>query len=168
MIQNNESEFSSWRQVPLVWMIIAIPLSSVLVGFLMLWLAINSDDGLVFDDYHKQGKEINRVLERDKMANRLGIGAEIELSPELNRLELSLSYQQAFNLPELLSLRFLHPTRAGEDVHLMLQRIATGRYLGDFPQLRSGKWIVQLETGEWRINGFAPIPGSNLIRLEAQ
>ena len=168
MIRNSDPALPSWRQVPIVWMIIAIPLTSVVVGFIMLWLAISSNDGLVFDDYHQQGKEINRVLARDAMANRLGIGAKIELLPESGLLELSLSYEQAFILPEILSLRFLHPTRAGEDVHLSLQRIGTSEYIGDFPRLGAANWIVQLETSEWRINGFARMPGSNLIRLEAQ
>jgi hypothetical protein len=167
MNQISDATLPSWRQVPIVWMIIAIPLSSVLVGFLMLWLAISSDDGLVFDDYHQQGKEINRVLERDAMANRLGIAAIIELLPESDKLELVLSFEENFKLPDALSLRFLHPTRAGEDVHLSLQKIGLSGYHGRFPQLSAGKWIVQLETNEWRINGFALIPGSNLIKLEA-
>jgi hypothetical protein len=166
--QNIESALPSWRQVPIVWMIIAIPLSSVIVGFIMLWLAISSNDGLVFDDYHQQGKEINRVLARDAMASSLDLAARIELLPESHRLEISLSHRQTINLPDTLLLRFLHPTRAGEDVHLTLQRNGTSKYLGDFPRLSAGKWIVQLETGEWRINGFAQMPGSNLIRLEAQ
>ena len=134
----------------------------------MLWLAINSNDGLVFDDYHQQGKRINRVLERDAIASRLGIGAIIELSPELNNLSLSLSYQKALKLPDTLSLRFLHPTRAGEDVYLSLRRTGADKYIGNFPRLSAGKWIVQLETGEWRINGLARLPGSNSIRLEAE
>lgn len=168
MTQNSDPTLPTWRQVPMVWMIIAIPLTSVVVGFIMLWLAISSNDGLVFDDYHQQGKEINRVLARDAMARRLGISAKIELLPESGMLELSLSYRQAFILPDNLSLRFLHPTRAGEDVHLSLHRIGVGEYLGDFPRLGAANWIVQLETSEWRINGFARMPGSNLIRLEAQ
>ena len=158
----------SWQQLPIVWLIIAIPTSSVLVGFTLLWLAISSNDGLVFDDYHQQGKEINRVLQRDAMASNLGIGAKIELLPGSDRLELFLSHRETIKLPEVLSLRFLHPTRAGEDVHLNLHKNGTSKYLGDFPQLSAGKWIVQLETSDWRINGFALMPGSNLIRLEAQ
>ena len=168
MIQNGQSVTPSWRQEPIVWMIIAIPMSSVLVGFLMLWLAINSNDGLVFDDYHQQGKEINRVLERDSMAKRLGIEAQIALLPESHRLELSVSSRNALNLPDRLSLRFLHPTRAGEDIHLQLQRAKTSDYIGEFPKLGKGKWIVQLETDEWRINGIALIPENNLIKLGAQ
>jgi hypothetical protein len=149
-------------------MMIAIPLSSVLVGFLMLWLAIVSDDGLVFDDYHQQGKEINRVLERDEMASRLGLSAKIELLPEAGSLELSLSYRQRINLPEVLSLRFLHPTRAGEDVRLSLKRIGPDKYLAKLPGLSVAKWIIQLETEDWRINGFALMPDNNLITLEAK
>jgi hypothetical protein len=168
MTQNCHTELSSWRQEPMVWMIIAIPLSSVLVGFLMLWLAINSNDGLVFDDYHQQGKEINRVLERDAMASRRGIKAQIALLPESHRLELSVSYRNGLALADTLWLRFLHPTRAGEDVHMSLQRAGARLYIGELPLLSSGKWIVQLETDAWRINGFALIPGNNLIRLEAQ
>ena len=134
----------------------------------MLWIAISSNDGLVFDDYHQQGKRINRVLERDATASDLGIGAIIELSPESNSLTLHLSYRRPLKLPDILSLRFLHPTRAGEDVYLLLRRTGADEYLGNFPRLSAGKWIVQLETGEWRINGFARLPGSNSIRLEAE
>lgn len=166
--QTVDSTLPSWRQVPIVWMLIAIPLSSVLVGFTMLWLAISSNDGLVFDDYHQQGKEINLVLARDAKASSLGLVAKIQLLPESHRLELALSHQKKINLPEILLLRFLHPTRAGEDVQLTLQRDGANEYLGAFPRLSAGKWIVQLETSEWRINGFAQMPGSNLIRLEAQ
>ena len=168
MSKNISSELPSWRQIPVVWMIIAIPLSSVIVGFIMLWLAISSNDGLVFDDYHQQGKEINRVLARDAMASSLDMAAKIEFLPESQRLEISLSHRQTINLPDTLLLRFLHPTRSGEDIRLTLLRNGTNKYLGDYPRLSAGKWIVQLETGEWRINGLAQMPGSNLIRLEAQ
>ena len=134
----------------------------------MLWLAISSNDGLVFDDYHQQGKEINRVLERDAMASSLDLAAGIKLLPVSHSLELSLSHRESINLPDTLLLRFLHPTRAGEDVHLTLQRNGASKYHGTFPRLSAGRWIVQLETGDWRINGFAQMPGNNLIRLEAQ
>ena len=168
MNHNPDTTLPSWYQIPVAWMIIAIPLSSVLVGFVMLWVAISSNDGLVFDDYHQQGKRINRVLERDAMASSLGIGAILELLPDSNGLKLSLSSQEKINFPDKLLIRFLHPTRAGEDIHLISKRTGPGEYRSEFPRPGSGKWIVQLETNEWRINGIARIPGSNLFRLEAQ
>jgi len=167
-MQNNIPASPGWQQVPLVWLIIAIPLSSVVVGITMLWLAISTDDGLVFDDYYQQGKEINRVLQRDAVANSHGIAAVIKLLPDSHRLKLSLSYRETLSLPRTLSLRFLHPTRSGEDIHLSLERTGTTEYLGVLPRFSTARWIVQLETNEWRVNGIAPMPGSNSITLEAQ
>ena len=54
---------------------------------------------------------------------------------------------------------------AGEDVHLLLQRIGTSEYIGEYPRLSTGKWVIQLETENWRSNGLTLIPGSNLIKL---
>ncbi len=44
-----------WYRYKLVWMIIAIPAASVIAGINMIYLAVNTDDGLVVDDYYKEG-----------------------------------------------------------------------------------------------------------------
>ena len=44
------------------------PAVAVVCGAVMLWLAITSYDGLVSDDYYKEGLAINQVLRRDKRA----------------------------------------------------------------------------------------------------
>jgi len=62
MQNNSDPGLISWRQVPIIWMLVAIPPSSVVVGMIMLWFAIDSYDGLVVEDYHKQSKQINRRL----------------------------------------------------------------------------------------------------------
>ena len=67
-----------WYREPFVWLLIAIPLTAVIVGFVGLALAIRSDDGMVEDDYYRQGMAINRMLDRDKAAaaeNLTDIGA---------------------------------------------------------------------------------------------
>ena len=55
--------------------LIGIPLSAVIMGIVMLTLAIQSWSGLVVDDYYRKGKQINRVLARDKLAYELGLAA---------------------------------------------------------------------------------------------
>ncbi len=77
IMQLNEHS-KPWHKYPLVWMMIAIPFSAVIMGVVMIWLAIDTDDGLVADDYYKQGLEINRVISRDKKAAELGLSAIIE------------------------------------------------------------------------------------------
>jgi hypothetical protein len=166
----NKSNLSltPWHQVPMVWMIIAIPLSSVLVGMLMLWFAIDSYDGLVVDDYHQQGKEINRTLARNSFAVTHGIGAELRLLPESGILSVRMTFQKPLPLGDTLSLRFVHRTRAGNDIEVKLQKSAEQEYIAPLPQLASSNWIVLIETNEWRIRGQVPIPGNEMIKLDAQ
>ena len=63
-----QGEPRNWKQEPMVWLLIAIPLSAVIMGVVIITLAINSYSGLVVDDYYKKGKHINRVIARDKCA----------------------------------------------------------------------------------------------------
>jgi len=158
----------SWRRVPIVWMLIAIPLSSVLVGFVMLWFAITSYDGLVVDDYSQHGKEINLTLARDTLAVSHGIQARLELLPQSGILKLRLSLGKELPLADSLPLSFIHRTRAGEDIAITLHKTVSGDYIAPLPMLKPGNWIVQLETSKWRITGQAPMPGSKTINLGAQ
>jgi hypothetical protein len=158
----------SWRRNPIVWMIIAIPLSSVLVGFVMLWFAITTFDGLVVDDYSQHGKEINLTLARDALAVSHGIQARLELLPQSGILKLRLSLTKQLPLTDTLALNFIHRTRAGEDISITLQKSANGEYIAPLPALKPANWIVQLETSEWRITGQAPVPGSKIINLGVQ
>ncbi len=168
--KQNKSEpgRDSWQRNPIVWMLIAIPLSSVLVGFVMLWFAITSYDGLVVDDYSQHGKEINLTLARDSLAVSHGIQARLELLPQSGILKLRLSLTKQLPLPNTLPLSFIHRTRAGEDISVTLQKSANGEYIAPLPMLKPANWIVQLETSEWRITGQAPVPGRKIINLGAQ
>ena len=52
-----------WFREPWVWLLIALPASAVLGGMVTIWIAVDSDDGLVVDDYYKRGLEINKKLD---------------------------------------------------------------------------------------------------------
>ena len=39
-----------WYRYPMVWMIVGIPFAAVIMGVIMIWLAITTDDGLVADE----------------------------------------------------------------------------------------------------------------------
>ena len=168
MNKKSEINLNSWKRVPIVWMVIAIPLSSVLVGMVMLWLAISSYDGLVVDDYDQHGKEINRTLARNKTALEYGISAELQLLPLSGILKLRLSSTKGLAQANTLPLRFVHRTQAGEDISIILQKSPNGEYIAPLPMLKASNWIVQLETREWRITGQVPMPGSKLINMTAQ
>jgi uncharacterized protein len=153
-----------WYREPLVWLIIAFPLTAVIAGFFTLYLAIISRDGLVVDDYYQKGKEINKSLARDSAAAQHGLRASVSLDAAKQEVVVQLSAARDQHLPDRLDLRWLHATRAGFDRTQLLIRSPDGRYRSVFPELAPGHWYVQIEAQDWRLQGSLHVPGE--VRLE--
>jgi hypothetical protein len=142
---------TSWYREPYVWLLIAIPLASVVGSVITGRLALRSDDGVVVDDYYKRGLEINRALERDRKAAELGLHADIQLSPELDSFRIVLHGNDAFSPPDDLIVSFLHATRSGFDKQLAVKQTGDRLYQAPLPDLIKGSWHVQIEAGDWRV-----------------
>ena len=139
-----------WYREPLVWMVLAIPATAVLGGAVMLVLANLTWDGLVADDYYRQGMEINRSLARDAEAARLGLGATVSF-PGPGAVEVRLTGAGAGTDGDRLTLRFAHATRSGADVRVRLTRSAGGVWRSALSPLPSGKWYAELGNERWRL-----------------
>jgi len=153
-----------WYREPMVWMIIAIPFTSVVVGIGMLTMSIKSYDGLVVDDYYKRGKEINRVLERAQVSATKQISANIDLSLK-DKVVVSLLHRVNLEAPDQLQFNLRHRTRAGLDLTTILIRYADGYYRGDIVVPNNGLWLAQIETSEWLIEGQLSLPEFSSIVL---
>jgi len=142
-----------WYREPWPWLLMLGPVASVVAGIAMLALALNSEDGLVSDDYYKQGLAINRTLERDALAAVRQYRALALISPEADRIRLNLA--GAGSLPDSLRLTLSHPTRSGRDQVLNLQQIRPGWYESGVRQPAAGRWRVILDDQErtWRMSG---------------
>lgn len=157
----------AWFREPMVWMIIAIPLSSVIMGAVMITLAVVSYDGLVADDYYKRGLQINRVLDRDQAAARAELSAELRVEEGGTRLALDAG-APAFPAPASISLDLSYATRAGLDRSMRLVRAPDGSYAGPGVQgLAMGRWYVQVAAADWRLTGSLSVPGSTALELHA-
>jgi len=142
-----------WYREPWPWILMAGPAAVVVAGVVTAWLAVSSADGLVAEDYYKQGLAINRVIEREEAARRLGLAAHLEPAP--GRLVLRLSGTLPGAPPAALFVQLAHATRAGHDMRLRLARAADGRYETALSPLPRGHWRVSIEDpqGGWRIAG---------------
>ncbi len=141
-----------WYRQRWPWLLMAGPAAVLVAGAVTTWIAFSTSDGLVAQDYYKQGLAVNRVLEREQAAARLGIEARIELAGDRHRIVLNLSGTQ----PPNLRVRFAHATRQGFDLSLGLVKVSDGRYEAAVPQvLPPGRWNVQVEApgGAWRLAG---------------
>lgn len=157
-----------WYQEPMVWMVIGIPLASVIMGVIMITLAFHDRDGLVVDDYYKEGLEINRTLERDARARELGLTADVRFETAGNRVSLSLSGGPSFRAPAEIRLAFYHATREDEDRVLSLRRDTAGMYSALMPVLRAGRWYVSAETPDWRLIREVWLPGKDGFSITAR
>lgn len=135
----------SWYQYPLVWMMVFIPFSAIIMGVIMIWLAIDTNDGLVVDDYYKQGLEINRVIERDKKAAELGLSAVVELDNSARVIKMLFDKGRLESYPTSMPLQLQHATRENSDITVVLEHGIGDRYIGHLTQpVSEGVWYFSL------------------------
>ncbi|MCB1914643.1 MAG: FixH family protein [Rhodocyclaceae bacterium] len=156
-----------WYREKLVWLVISLPAAAILGGIATIVIATRTSDGLVADDYYKQGLAINQTIAREERARAMALVAVIELGGGSVRARLdSLA---AAPLPERVVLTLVHPTRSGEDQEVLLTRQGD-MYAGQMQYPSAGRWQVRLEDEfrSWRMNGSAHLPEESTIRIESE
>ena len=141
-----------WYRQRWPWLLIAGPATVVVAGIVTIWLAIRSDDGLVADDYYKQGLAINQVIGRADRAKALGLSANVSIEADGRvRATVDAVGATADATPESITLLVAHPTRAGGDVRGELRRAPDGTYVGRVAPPGPGRWRVIVESSTWRL-----------------
>jgi hypothetical protein len=136
-----------WYREPWQWILMAGPAIVVVGGIALLWVAATTTDGLVTEDYYKQGMAINATLAREQRAAALDLQAKLDITPD-GAIRLLLTGDAR---PATLQLRLAHPTRAGLDRSVPLVRGDDGAYSGRTEPLPRSRWLVIVETDEWRL-----------------
>lgn len=140
-----------WYRERWPWVLFAIPALAVVAGLVTLWLAVASDDGVIADDYYRRGLLINQQLDRVGRAETMGLGAVLDVTATgAMRLRL-VGPEGAVTEPAQLRVRFAHATRAGLDRAAVLTREPDGGYVATIVPLPPGRWLVSVETDEWRL-----------------
>ena len=136
-----------WYREPWPWLVMAGPAAVLVAGAITTWIAFASADGLVAEDYYKQGMANNKVQAREQAARERGVSASV-LKHE-KRLTIALQG----DAPPALFVHLVHATREGHDVRLRLAPVAGGGYEAELPELPAGRWTIAIEDpkSEWRI-----------------
>ena len=160
------TEARPWYREPWVWLIIAIPLTTVVAGFITLGLAIQSRDELVADDFRKEGIAIYADPRRDAAAAQLGVRAELAVDRAGGRIHARLDLPRGEAPPELL-LVLSHATRAEYDHLVVLRRSGEG-YEGRLERFEPGRWYLELtpRSRAWRLKGLLEPGQDGTLRLE--
>ena len=154
---------SPWYREPWPWIVMAGPAAVVVAGIVTMTIAFRSFDGVVADDYYKQGLAINRVLAREAAARQLGATAVVAFS--IDRAQVRVTFGGRVH-PASLRLALIHPTLRGSDQSIVLAQVSPDRYEGTLAPARPGKYLIRVEDGEgrWRLSG-AWSPNDDAVRL---
>lgn len=157
-----------WYREPWPWILMAGPAVVIVAGVITTWLAVDSFDGLVEDDYYKQGLAVNQRTARSQQAGQMGVRADLMTGgADATRLRILLTVDSGAPLPESLQLRLVHPTRNGLDQRIALRAEGGGFYSGQLDAPLAGRWHVALEDAglAWRLTGDWDIEKQPSLRL---
>lgn len=148
-----ERHTAPWYREPWPWLLMLGPAAAVVAGIVTLILAVRSNDGLVADDYYKQGLAINRIMERNDRARALRYGAELSLARSDRKVSVILS--GAGPLPAVLRLYLIHPGNSSADEAVTLRAVGAGTYEGEYRRELAGRrhLIIEDRMATWRIAG---------------
>ena len=164
--QNRSVLSTPWYREPWPWLLMAGPAAAIVAGIATAWIAIVHQDGLVADDYYKEGLAINRTIAKHEAATRLGMAAQIQFSGDGQAVRVFLT--SGGEVPPRLTLRLAHFPRADLDRSLVLDRATGGWYEGGLGAIESGRWTLLLEDDAhtWRLAGPWHPEAQDSIRLE--
>ena len=153
MIEQNQRP--AWRE-PMVWLMVGLPLASVVTGLMLVATAIRSGGADEVDDQvqHRAQAQVSEIAP-DERASQLQLAAVLQLRAghvEVLPVSGDLPRGQALRL----SLR--HPTDSSQDRSVQLLPTAQG-WGAQLLLPDSHDWLLRLspEGGAWRLVGRLPM-----------
>lgn len=149
------------------WFLISLPLSVVIASMITINLAIQTSDGLVSDDYYKEGLAIKKDADRAMLAHTLGLNAGMDYDRDTGAVSLALDGDLSPR-PGMLQLELIHPTLPNRDQAINLTASGGNNYVGRIDTLIPGNWRIRLtpQDESWRIEGRMSVPASNTATLD--
>lgn len=153
-----------WYREPWPWILMAGPIVVVVAATVTAWIALTTSDGLVAEDYYKQGLSVGQTLARSERATEMGLSARLRLTSEGVSATLSSSSATNFQMPPVIKVTLSHPTRAGMDQEVVIP-LQGKSYVGKLRLPAAGHWLLLIEDGaqSWRLMGSVMLPAAGEI-----
>jgi hypothetical protein len=146
------------------WFLIFVPAITVVVCAMLIYVAVDTEDSIVVDDYYKKGKAINLELSKINAAKQL----DIQIGLKTQQQELKVNFVSG-NVAHPLPLRatFYHPTLEDRDFMVNLTADASGGYSAPLPEHAKGNWRITLTPFDqsWKLQTKVALPSSSEILI---
>ena len=155
---------SPWYKQVWPWVLILIPFTSVIMGFVIAYVSTSGKDSLVIDDYYKEGRAINKQLLKIEQAQQLGIAGNLTVQDGEMVFVLDDAAQHDGTA---LTLNFFHATLKEKDFDIRLIRSSDNRYHANYSGDISGKWRVTMTpfNDAWKVQSVFTLPRADAIRI---
>ena len=150
----NEPKKSPWG-IPVFWLVIGLPLLSIVAGVGLVVIAVRSGGADTVSDPVRRVSQIQTAdLGPDAAARKLGLSAVLRVEDGIVEV-LPATGSFAHDAP--LQLVLEHPTRQADDVRLELAPQGPG-WRATQAIDADHDWVVQLRAadGHWRLQGRLP------------
>lgn len=160
MQQKDKNREKPWYTNYILWLIILIPVATVIAGLTTLYIAVNATQSPVLEDYYKSGLSPGKNTNAAEQAAALGIEGSIF------KKQLILIGNLPHDQEVIIWLR--HPTLAKSDIRYTLKPNHEGIYpLPDemMEKFKEHKWYLEIQPPDesWEIKGTAPIEKDRYI-----
>jgi len=151
---NPQKHASPWRN-PVMWLVIGLPLLSIVAGVSLVVIAVRSGGADVVTDPVRRVSQIQTAdLGPDAQARKLGLSVVLRVEDGVVEV---LPATGKFDTAAPLRLDLEHPTRQAEDLRLELQPHGSGWRVEQVVD-PAHDWIAHLRPadGSWRLQGRLP------------
>lgn len=141
------------------WLIIFFPLTAVVAGISTVIIAVVTDDGLVEEEYYKQGLLINFSKEMDKRASELGLSGYMRVDTSNGKIYVLVEEANKEADLSSMTITLKHATQADMDQTISLEALNDKEFTGALKGLAAGKWNVSVAADDqWRLTGKFKYP----------
>ncbi len=148
-----------WYKHPHLWLVICLPIISVVVSISFARTAFLNKSDVVRDDWYMDGKALQQDMSRDTVAAAANLHAKVSISPQ-GQVKVLLTHDANLAVPPQLDLYFFHPIKAEKDHKISLKRREDGDFAGqlDAELLKAGNYRIELDGHLWRLSSRIDLP----------
>ena len=145
------------------WLLISIPLFSMLKAGHTVYIMNKQSPDLVVDDYYAEGKAINMNLAKYREAASRNLAGGVIIAG--NKVIVNMQVNPL--LGDQLLLNFTHNIFADKDFKVVAERSGESMFVAELPAVLDGKWnlVVSDQQEQWKLRASFVLPLTDEIKL---